>query len=608
MRSSSLRRSGVVAISVSATIAVVGFSGTAFAAARAASKSPSVKTTATKTTATKTTTTKTATTKPAATKPTTVTRTTSATTKTTSPATPTPSPSPSATPAGTTSNSTTTQAVTTAPSLAPAGLTTITGLLPAGASTFVGGLTGWVSYGGATVAQIPSIGRTALGALSVVSSGPWTGATSSTFAATAGARYTAATWVKALTAGHSVALAFQFRDASGAVITSLGTQMSQPITDTASDWSQTPAVVAFAPPGTVSGNLIFLNFDGPLGDTQFLDDVSVSTITGTAAKIVGPLTTQGTNVLDGLGRIVHFHGVDIDGLQYSNTANVTTSEVTVAQSWGANFVRLPLAENYLVPGDCSYDSSYLSKVDAMVNAATSQGIFTMLDLHTNALTACAAPKQQNMPDANAVTVWNTLAARYKSNALVGFDLYNEPHDVTDSVWRNGGTVTSSGVTYQAVGMQTLYNTVRATGATNLVFASGTNWATAFPATAPLTGTSNLIYAAHAYTCPAGLPSSGASCTAGPDGTIYDPSGLLSHFAMAGQTVPVMVTEFGFPDKNDGRYISNVAAYATSHNWVGWDVYAFDNSNSGLFDLWKNVDSPVEPAIGGMAVVTGMQSD
>ena len=209
-------------------------------------------------------------------------------------------------------------------------------------------------------------------------------------------------------------------------------------------------------------------------------------------------------MLDGLGRIVHFHGVDIDGLQYSNTANVTPSEMSVAQAWGANFVRLPLAENYLVPGDCSYDSSYLSKVDAMVNAATSQGMFIMLDLHTNALTACAAPTQQDMPDAKAVTAWQTLAARYKSNPLVGFDLYNEPHDVSDAIWHSGGTVTSSGVTYQAVGMQTLYNTVRAAGATNLVFASGNNWATAFPATAPLTGTSNLIYAAHAYTCPSGL--------------------------------------------------------------------------------------------------------
>jgi hypothetical protein len=213
-----------------------------------------------------------------------------------------------------------------------------------------------------------------------------------------------------------------------------------------------------------------------------------------------------------------------------------------------------------------------------------------------------------MPDANAKTFWTTVAQRYKNNPLVGFDLYNEPHDISDAVWRSGGTVTSSGVTYSAPGMQTLYNTVRATGATNLIFASGTNWATQFPTTAPLTGTSNLIYAAHAYTCPSGLPSSGASCTTGPDGTIYDPSGLLSHFASAATTMPVMVTEFGFPDKNDGRYITNVQNYAAAHGFVGWDVYAFDNSTGGLFDLWKNTGSVIDPSASGMAVMAGMQAD
>jgi hypothetical protein len=475
------------------------------------------------------------------------------------------------------------------------------------ATGFGSAQTGWSSFGGAGVIQLPTIGRLAAGALAVTSSGPWSGASSGSFAVTPGARYSASTWVSALSAAHSVGVALQFRDASGAVI-SLGTQLGQPVTDSTTSWTQTPAVVGIAPAGAVSGAIVFLDYDGAAADVQRLDDISLTSTSGIAAKIVGPLTTQGTEVIDGLGRTVKFHGVDIDGLQYSNTANVTTSELAVAQAWGANFVRLPLAENYLVPTDCSYDSSYLAKVDAMVNAATGNGLFIMLDLHTNALTRCAAPTQQDMPDANAVSVWNTLASRYKSNPLVGFDLYNEPHDVSDAIWHSGGTVTSSGVTYQAVGMQTLYNTVRATGATNLVFASGSNWATSFPATAPLTATSNLIYAAHAYTCPTGLPSSGAACSTGPDGTISDPSGLLSHFASIGQTAPVMVTEFGFPDKNDGRYITNVQNYASAHGWVGWDVYAFDNSTGGLFDLWKNTGSLIEPAASGMAVMTGMLSD
>ncbi|MCW2548859.1 MAG: cellulose-binding family [Mycobacterium sp.] len=490
------------------------------------------------------------------------------------------------------------------PQLAPSGQTTVQGLLSLGASAFSTLTTSWFSYLGGTATQTALLGHSALGALAVTSSGPWTGASSPSFAVTPGARYGASTWAMAKSAAHSVGVALQFHDATGALISS-ATQLGQPLTDKAGSWTQTAPVVGFAPSGAVSANVIFVDYDGSAGDVQLLDDISVSNTKGVAARIVGPLKTSGSNVLDSSGRIVRFRGIDIDGLQYSNTANVTTSEIAVAQSWGANFIRLPLAENYLVAGDCSYDSTYLSKVDAMVNSATSAGMFIMLDLHTNAVTSCAAPKQQFMPDAKAVTFWQTIAARYKNNPLVGFDLYNEPHDVSDTVWRSGGKVTSSGVTYSAVGMQTLYSTVRGTGATNLVFASGVNWATAFPATGGLTGTSNLIYAAHAYTCPNGLPSSGATCTTGPDGTIYDPSGLLGSFASIATTAPVMVTEFGFPNKNDGQYIANVLSYASAHNFVGWDVYAFDNYTSGLFDLWKNTGVQVQPTVSGMAVMTGM---
>ena len=499
------------------------------------------------------------------------------------------------------------KAAASAPQPLPSGQSVTSGLLPGSASTFGTAATGWTAYGPTTVAQTTSSGHSAPGALSVTSAGPWTGASSPSFAVQPRVRYSATGWFRGASAGHLVGLALQFHDASGALI-SEGNQIGQASTDTTSGWIQGTPVIGFAPAAAVTGNVVFLDYDGLPGDVQLLDDVSVSSITGTATKIVGPLTTSGNKILDRLGRAVTFRGVDVDGLQYSNIANVTTSEVTVAQSWGANFIRLPLAENYVLPQDCLYDSTYLNKIDAMVNAATGAGIFIMLDLHTNGLTSCVPPTQQAMPDTNARTFWTTIAQRYKNNPLVGFDLYNEPHDVSDAVWRSGGTVTSSGVTYAAVGMQTLYSTIRATGATNLIFASGTNWATQFPTNAPLTGTNNLIYAAHAYTCPSGLPPSSVTCTAGPDGTIYDPSGLLSHFASAATTMPVMVTEFGFPDRNDGRYITNVINYAGAHSFVGWDVYAFDNSTGGSYDLWKNTGSVIDPTPSGMAVMAAMQAD
>ena len=67
------------------------------------------------------------------------------------------------------------------------------------------------------------------------------------------------------------------------------------------------------------------------------------------------------------------------------------------------------------------------------------------------------------------TAWNSgksLASTYKNHPAVIFDLYNEPHDVSWDIWRNGGQVTEKASrrnpakTYEAVGMQTLLDAVR----------------------------------------------------------------------------------------------------------------------------------------------------
>jgi hypothetical protein len=405
-----------------------------------------------------------------------------------------------------------------------------------------------------------------------------------------------------------VLLALQFRDATGAVI-SPATQIGQAITDAPSTWSSLPTVAGLAPAGAVTGSVLFVGYDTPAGETHLLDDVSVSQVSGAPTALAGPLHTSGAQIVDAKGRAVTLHGINISGLEtYGSAATpVSPAEVATAQQWGANYVRIPLGENSVVPGDCSYDSTYLSRVDAMVQAATSRGMLALVDLHRNAVTACGPIVQQNMPDSKAVTFWQTVANRYKNNPLVAFDLYNEPHDVSDSVWRNGGTTTSNGVTYTAVGMQKLYTTVRGTGATNLVFASGTNWASSYPATAPITGATNLVYAVHAYTCPGATPAQGGTCNSGPAG-IYDPSGILGNFFTASAaSVPVVITEFGWPDRNDGTYSANVIAWAAAHHW-GWSVWGFDGTTYNNFDLVKDTGPYNEPTVTGMAVIAGMTTD
>jgi hypothetical protein len=71
----------------------------------------------------------------------------------------------------------------------------------------------------------------------------------------------------------------------------------------------------------------------------------------------------------------------------------------------------------------------------------------------------------------------------------------------------------------------------------------------------------------------------------------------------------MVTEFGWPDKDDGRYIANVVAYAENHGW-GWAVFAWDGTTSGKFDLLADVGpgSAYDPTASGKAVVSGLNTN
>jgi hypothetical protein len=507
-------------------------------------------------------------------------------------------------PAPSTTTPSTTTATTTPPASVPAGQSTVV----QSAYSFDSGLTGWTPLVAAT-SWIAGVGHTAAGALAVTASGLNTAAASPKFAVTPGARYSADAWSLAALTGHQVGVALKFFDSSGAAIAS-ATELSQGVPDTVGTWTRTYRVVGFAPANAATAQVYTASRDGLTGLIDYFDDVTVWQTTGYATPLVGPLSTSGAKVLDAQGREVHLHGVQLGGMRSTNwtTNTVSTAEIDAAHRYGANLARLPVGENPMTPSDCSYDANYVSTVDRIVNDVTSRGMLLLLDLHTNAAANCGDwGNQQKLPDTKAVTFWQTYANKYKNNPLVAFDLYNEPHDISDTIWRNGGSVYTSGVTYQAAGMQKLYDTVRATGATNLVFASGNGWASTYPAGAPLTGTTNLVWGVHAYTCPAATPANGGVCQSGPGG-VEDPSGILSNFAQIGTTQPVMVTEFGWPDASDGRYQTAVDNYATSHGWVGWNAFFFNNFTGSSFDLMKDVGSLWDPTQAGMSAINAMLAD
>ena len=294
----------------------------------------------------------------------------------------------------------------------------------------------------------------------------------------------------------------------------------------------------------------------------------------------GGYYVNGNTICTADGRPHLFHGVDRPSLEWSSVGEgLSAADFQQMASWNANVVRIALNQAFWLAASPVYDPGYAPRVDSAVAWAEAAGLDVILDLHwsdAGVLGSCRASCQQKMPDANSLTFWSDVATRYQNDGHILFELYNEPHNVSWSVWQSGG---DTGDGWQAVGMQQLYDTVRATGAQNLVVIGGLDWAydlSGVPAHR-IAGT-NIVYATHAYT-------GGASEMLARFWDVY--WGFLT------ATDPVLVTEFG--DRTPAcstTYGADVIAYADQHaaGWTAWAWYPNGCTFPSLIEDWAGTPS------------------
>ncbi len=197
------------------------------------------------------------------------------------------------------------------------------------------------------------------------------------------------------------------------------------------------------------------------------------------------LRTKGNRLVDPEGREVWLQGLNAGGLEtLPHDVQPIKSTLVGIEKWKANAVRLPLKEEFWLgrsPMVTDGGAAYRDHVDRCVMIAANRGAYLILDLHR-----FRAPKEEH------AEFWRDAAARYKNHPAVLFDLFNEPHDVSWEVWRDGGFVgeksgkdESAFLTdeekkknqgFESVGMQALIDAVRSTGARNIVIAGGLGWA------------------------------------------------------------------------------------------------------------------------------------
>ncbi len=142
----------------------------------------------------------------------------------------------------------------------------------------------------------------------------------------------------------------------------------------------------------------------------------------------------------------------------------TDAEIRYYVGKGMNTFRLPFRwERLQNSQNAALNATELSRMDAFVSDATAKGAYVLLDPHNyeryyptsdpNDLIGSSA-----VPDSSFANFWSQVAAHYKGNSHVIFDLMNEPHDLpTEQI------VASDNAAIAAI---------RTAGASNLIFVEG----------------------------------------------------------------------------------------------------------------------------------------
>jgi hypothetical protein len=290
------------------------------------------------------------------------------------------------------------------------------------------------------------------------------------------------------------------------------------------------------------------------------------------------ITVRGTRLLGPGGGAFMPRGVNFPAYNGPRSVDgrlqVQPAPIEHFYRWGASIVRLALNQEHWL-ADCPTEygdefTSYRGAITRAVNDITGRGLAVVLVLtvtERGKATGCApagVPFLKEMADTRSVPFWRSVAETFRGNGLVIFDLFNEPNNISESVWRDGGRATDdhSNRTYEAVGMQTLLSTVRAAGATNAVTVSGLAWA--FNPTVlverPLDG-AGFAAGIHIY-CPKCGPASPRL-----------PGGLDTNVAPLRGRHALVVTEGGWEGSDDPRYNRALIDWAQA-NSAGWALYAF----------------------------------
>ena len=283
-----------------------------------------------------------------------------------------------------------------------------------------------------------------------------------------------------------------------------------------------------------------------------------------AGAAVQPPTVhvQGNRLVGGDGRPLRLLGVDRGGFESSclngrvADGPVGAAAATAMAAWKINAVRLPLTATCW-----NGQPAYRSAVGAFVRRLHAAHLYVIIDLQY------ARATLTNLPDPRiARTFWTSVAHSFKDDPGVLFDLYNEPHHVSWSQWRDA--------------MQSLVDAVRGAGSTAPIMVGGLEWANDLShwlEYEPNDPAGQLVASFHVY-----------NFTACNQRKCWDRT-----VAPVAQHVPVVTGEIG---ENDcaHRFIDQYMAWADEHaiSYLGWVFSPWGCKNGpALVTSWTGGATP-----------------
>lgn len=270
------------------------------------------------------------------------------------------------------------------------------------------------------------------------------------------------------------------------------------------------------------------------------------------------LQVNGNKIVDMRGDPVFLKGVDFSGeYQCPPTATYSDSRVDLAEGWHSNAIKLTVNPAFWLSGYGSCTANqYQMFIKNTVAYARSKGLYVIVAAYQWAKTPADG---MNMATSTTLAFWQSAAHVWALDTGVLYETFNEPHNISASIWLNGG----SGY----VGEQQLADTIRHTGASNILIIDGTNWGGEIGNLLPnyaLKG-SNIAYAEHLWT----------------NGNNLNPANWPANWENVAKIYPIVVTEFGDNSSN--------CAYT---NWLQQVMPAIVRYADGMFAWAFNSDGTV----------------